>query len=156
MNPIFTPAIVRIAVAGKNGTDCCPDCATTFAERYWNPAPANPSPSWQPSEGWHPPICIRRSSSWPRSNSWLPTDATASFIALSDSIAGSSWKSAETSGDAPIRSPAATMMEFGFRARWFSRCVARYSAPPAGVPPTTPFAPAGGSRFPWKSLRARS
>ena len=35
-------------------------------------------------------------------------------------------------------------------------CVARYSTPPATTVPIRPAEPAGGSRFPWKSLNARS
>jgi hypothetical protein len=60
---------------------------------------------------------MRSSSSLPSSNSWLPTalkSRPARFIA---SIVGSSWKKAETSGLAPIRSPAETTTVFGLAAR---------------------------------------
>lgn len=80
------------------------------------------------------------------------------FIA---SIVGSSWNSAEVSGLAPIRSPADTVSVLRFR-RWYSRReVARYAAPPAGMPAasvlSTLIVPGVvGSRFPWKSLSASS
>ena len=69
----------------------------------------------------------------PSSNSWLPTPVTSRPIELSASIAGSSWKSAETSGLAPIRSPAPTVIVLRLRCRSAFRCVARYSMPPAGT-----------------------
>jgi hypothetical protein len=52
------------------------------------------------------------------------------FIA---SIVGSSWKSADSSGEAPIRSPAETTSVLRFVAALARMCVARYSAPPAGT-----------------------
>ena len=72
-------------------------------------------------------------------------------------MVGSSWNSADVSGVAPIRSPAETNNVLGFVARSASTCVARYSAPPAGVAPMRPpELPAfGGSIWPWKSFRAR-
>ena len=75
------------------------------------------------------------------------------FIA---SIVGSSWKSAESNGLAPMRSPAATTSVFLLVASSVLTCVARYSTPPATTVPIRPAEPAGGSRFPWKSLNARS
>src|SRR5687768_13181618 len=55
-------------------------------------------------------------------------------------MVGSSWKSAESSGVAPMRSPADTKTLFEFSDRRFRTWVARYSTPPAGmqfgVPPT--------------------
>ena len=56
---------------------------------------------------------------------------TSSPIEFIASIVGSSWKSAETSGLAPIMSPAPTVIVFGFVARSDLMCVARYSIPPA-------------------------
>ncbi len=81
------------------------------------------------------------------------------FIA---SIVGSSWNAAESSGLAPIRSPAETTSEFGLAARSVRMWLARKDAPPAGtlVPPgagrMSPPLPVGGSRLPWKSLMASS
>jgi hypothetical protein len=57
-----------------------------FAARYVTSAPPKPSPSWQRSTGWHPPFCIRMSSSTPSSNSWLPTELTCSPISFIGSI----------------------------------------------------------------------
>ena len=76
---------------------------------------------------------MRRSSSTPSSNSWLPTPVTSSPSAFIASIVGSSWNGAESSGLAPIRSPAPTVSVFGFCARSCLRCVARYSTPPAAI-----------------------
>src|SRR5918995_678457 len=73
------------------------------------------------------------------------------------------------SGVAPIRSPADTNTEFGFVARSWRTCVARYSTPPARKhvgatqtpgagpvrAPILPPEPVGGSRLPWKSFRPR-
>ncbi len=85
------------------------------------------------------------------------------------SMVGSSWKAAESSGVAPIRSPAATVKLFAPRsaelARSRLRWVARYSTPPAGksmLPLRTspvdvrPGRVSGGtvSSWPWKSLIA--
>src|SRR4029453_2985469 len=99
---------------------------------------------------------MRTSSRHPSSNSWLPTEETARFIAFIDSIVGSSWNRPERSGEAPIKSPAATMIELGFLLTAFFRWVARYSAPPLSVEPMSAPVPEGGSRLPWKSLMARS
>src|SRR5215210_2023361 len=81
---------------------------------------------------------------------------------LKASIVGSSWKAAESSGDAPIRSPADTNMVFGFVARSWRTYVARYSTPPAAMPAGSagPIRPdddvaSGGRRFPWKSFSPR-
>jgi hypothetical protein len=54
-------------------------------------------------------------------------------IALNASIVGSSWKRPETSGLAPMLSPALTTSVLRFCLRSALMCVARYSAPPAGV-----------------------
>ena len=48
-------------------------------------------------------------------------------------MVGSSWNSAESSGLAPIRSPAATNTLFFFLARSCLTSVAMCSAPPAGT-----------------------
>ena len=58
---------------------------------------------------------------------------TSSPSAFSASIVGSSWNSADTSGLAPIRSPAPTVIVLGFAVRRALMCVARYSMPPAGT-----------------------
>src|SRR3712207_1063373 len=83
-------------------------------------------------------------------------------------MVGSSWKAADSSGEAPIRSPAATVIVLSSSccsASWAS-WVARYAEPPAGtltgvpsglVPVRIwPLDPLGGSRAPCKSLRASS
>ena len=103
---------------------------------------------------------MRFSSAAPSSNSWLPTAFRSSPIWFIASIVGSSWKSADSSGDAPIRSPADTTSVLRFSAAFVRMWVARYSAPPAGtrgelgsgaiVPGVV------DSRWPWKSLRPSS
>ena len=106
---------------------------------------------------------MRSSSVAPLSNSWLPTALTSSPIAPSASTVGSSWNSADSSGVAPIRSPAATKMWFGFFARNSATAVARCSAPPAGTlivfvgsaGSLMRMPPCGAFRLPWKSLIAR-
>ena len=130
-------------------------------------------PPWQPSIGWQPPFCIRSSSGTPSSNSWLPTPLTSIPIELRDSIVGSSWNSAETSGLAPIMSPAPTVIVFVFCVRRSLIHVARYAMPPAGTacgaqPVCTPFVRTGlqqptwivpgvvGWRWPCRSLIASS
>jgi hypothetical protein len=158
MMPTFTPPMVRIAYGGKMGLRVVR--STTFAARYRKSAPANPSPSAHPSTGWQPPRWRRFSSATPSSNSWLPTDATSSRRVSIASIVGSSWNAALISGDAPTRSPAPTVRTWRRASRASRRSVptvvARYSAPPAGTPLTVPLLPAGGSRFPWKSLNDSS
>ena len=67
-------------------------------------APLTPLPS-----SMQPPFCMRFSSRQPSSNSWLPTEATSRPILFMASIVGSSWNAADSSGVAPIRSPAATV-----------------------------------------------
>ena len=84
------------------------------------------------SVGWQPPYCIRSSSASPSSNSWLPTALRSSPIWFIASIVGSSWNAAESSGLAPIRSPAETTSEFGFVARERAD-VGRQVRGPAGV-----------------------
>src|SRR6476619_681653 len=56
---------------------------------------------------------MRSSSPAPSSNSWLPTLARSSPARPSASTVDSSWNAAESSGDAPIRSPVATVIVFG-------------------------------------------
>ena len=71
-----------------------------------------------------------------------------------NSIVGSSWDSAETSGEAPMSSPALSRIEFFACDSSVLTCVARNAAPPASTgsapPPITtrPLDPAGGCRFP--------
>ena len=48
-------------------------------------------------------------------------------------MVGSSWNSAETSGLAPIMSPAPTVIVFGLVARSALMCAARKAMPPAGT-----------------------
>ena len=150
-------ALRYFAVALTYAARCAAVTVTsTFAERYWNCAPANASPSWQPSVGWQPPRCMRSSWPEPSSNSWLPTDVTCRPASPSDSIVGSSWNSAERSGEAPIMSPAPTTRVFAFVALSRDMWVAKNSAPPASTVPMRPLDPLGGSRFPWKSLNESS
>ena len=88
-----------------------------------------------------------------------------------DSIVGSSWNAAESSGEAPMMSPAATVSELRWPLRAWARWVARYSTPPASAVTSTglpvagsilwsttlrPEEPLGGSRLPWKSLKDSS
>src|SRR3954447_10443867 len=167
MNATFCPPSKDLIVYGANSVFCV-FSKNTFAERYLNLAPLNgcfgsgqefwlfcPSPS-----GRQPPDCIRSNSCQPSSNSWLPTDAASSPIPFSASIVGSSWNAADNSGEAPIRSPAATVTEScpfaSAAARRSFRWVARYAAPPAGMPLMLPLEPVAGSRLPWKSLIASS
>src|SRR4051812_21791018 len=83
-------------------------------------------------------------------------------------MVGSSWNAADSSGEAPTMSPAATVTLLRWPARAWRRWVARYSTPPAStftsvtLPPTSawsvtmrPLEPDGASRFPWKSLNDR-
>jgi hypothetical protein len=133
-----------------------------LAARYMYFAPSKGFGPVQPSLGWQPPRCMRSSSPAPLSNSWLPTAAICRPIRLSDSTDGSSRNSADSSGDAPIRSPAATTAWFGFSALAAAMAVARCSAPPAGTVMNLPgcagsgvrMPPSGGIRLPWKSLMA--
>ncbi len=83
---------------------------------------------------------IRRSSSVPRSNSWLPTDETSRPIASSTSMVGSSLKRLDSNGEALIRSPAPTNHEPDFsplsavNAAWSPLTVdATLAAPPTMV-----------------------
>ena len=81
---------------------------------------------------------------------------------LSASIVGSSRNSADSSGLAPTRSPAATISVFGLRRDSLRTCVARNSAPPAGTRSRRrsvrrPIRPeVADSRCPWKSLMPSS
>lgn len=61
-----------------------------------------------------PPFFMRSSSVWPLSNSWLPTALKSIFIAFTASMVDSSRNSADTSGEAPIMSPADTTALFSF------------------------------------------
>ena len=66
-------------------------------------------------------------------------------------MVGSSWNAADSSGEAPIRSPAATVTDVlplrpCAAVRSCLRWVARYSAPPAGVPLMLPDELVGGVR----------
>ena len=78
-------------------------------------------------------------------------------------MVGSSWNAADSSGLAPIRSPAATNTECFFLARRSLTSVAMCSAPPAetaiclvlSVGSAMAMPPSGGLRCPWKSLMAR-
>src|SRR3954449_1620071 len=99
----------------------------TLAARYGKSAPSkacSPSPKHPVSPGttpWQavtsslnvPSVApeIRRSSSVPRSNSWLPTDDASRPIASSTSMVGSSLKTLDSNGEALIRSPAPTNHE---------------------------------------------
>ena len=101
-------------------------CDTTLAARNSKSAPAKSSPSRQPSIGWQPPSCMRSSSSVPSSNSWLPTALTSRPISFIASMVGSSWNRADSSGLAPMRSPADTTTVFsGLVASRFATWVAR-------------------------------
>src|SRR3954453_4991286 len=119
-----------------------------------------------------PPYCMRCSSRYPSSNSWLPTAVASSPRAFMASMVGSSWKAADSSGEAPMRSPAATVAVLRCPWRAAFRWVARYSVPPAStvvgraaggvvvdsVYPVVirPPEPAGGSRLPCRSLNDSS
>ncbi len=154
MNATLAPVKFWIEYGGNSVSPVA--SLTTLAARNSKSAPPKPSPSRQPSTGWQPPFCIRRSSSVPSSNSWLPTALRSSPIWFIASMVGSSWNRLDSRGLAPIRSPADTTIELRFVCSSAFTCVARYSAPPASVVgPTRPLEPAGGWRFPWKSLRAR-
>ena len=164
MKPTLMPSYSLTLTAGN--TVLPVSVRVTLAARYWKFAPGKvpagqefwlslPSPS-----GRQPPVCMRRSSRQPSSNSWLPTLAICSPIRFIAMMVGSSWNAADSSGVAPMRSPAATVtvcrpLERA-RVRSLLRCVARYSAPPAGVPLMTPeLEDVLGSSWPWKSLSAR-
>ncbi len=106
-----------------------------------------------PSALWRqPPFCIRSSSAEPSSNSWLPTLVTSRPRAFIASMVGSSWNAPDSSGLAPIRSPAATVSEWSCPARAWARWVARYSTPPHGQRRGRPVGVAAGS----PSRRSRS
>ena len=74
------------------------------------------------------------------------------------STAGSSENSADTSGEAPTRSPAATTTLFGLcafsRATWAASASAPPTAGRSGACALLPKRP-GDCRLPWKSLNAR-
>ncbi len=141
---------------------------TTLAASHWKCAPSNVPGAFEPrplqlfGSGWpavilQPPCCNRSSSAAPLSNSWLPTEVKSTPTRLSASTVGSSKNSADTSGDAPTRSPPATTTLSGLRD--FSRAThaASASAPPtAGRCSAFAFSAKrpGDCRFPWKSLKA--
>ncbi len=96
---------------------------------------------------------MRSSSDTPSSNSWLPTLETSTSMLLSVSMLGSSLNRPDIEGEAPIRSPAATVSECGLPLRRVRSSLVRYSEPPARTEPevvvTVPSVPVGGSRWPW-------
>ncbi len=143
------------------------DLSRTLADSHWKCAPskvpgrAEPRPrqlfgSGRPSVIRQPPCCSRSSSAAPLSNSWLPTDVKSTPTWLSASTAGSSKNRADTSGDAPTKSPPPTTTLFGSCA--FSRATqaASASAPPAATRGPSELAPKrpGDCSVPWKSLNA--
>ena len=90
-------------------------------------------------------------------------DDVAGPSALSDSTAGSSWKRPDRNGEPPIRSPAATVIEFGAPVRSWrraSRRGTRRRRPScrcgSSWAPSVSSVPDGGSRWPWKSLNERT
>src|SRR3954452_19200283 len=147
----------------------------TLAARYGKSAPSkacSPSPKHPVSPGttpWQavtsslnvPSVApeIRRSSSVPRSNSWLPTDDASRPIASSTSMVGSSLKTLDSNGEALIRSPAPTKYEpalLPFAAR-NDACSCFTVAATLAAPPTVsltsslvPYAPSGpGATICW-------
>ena len=60
-------------------------------------------------------------------------DVRSSPILFMASIVGSSWNSADISGEAPIRSPAETTRLLRLPASSCRTCSAKYAAPPAGI-----------------------
>ena len=105
---------------------------------------------------------MRSSSAAPLSNSWLPTAEISSPIRLRLSMVGSSRNSALTSGDAPIKSPAATNTLLAWPLRNSATALDRNSEPPASTFTVLPglagsamrMPPRAGRRLPWKSLMA--
>src|SRR3954452_19405049 len=130
---------------------------STFAARYgnWAPLKAEPllsvkqpvtsfcTPSQAVTSSLYVPSVaaeMRRSSSVPRSNSWLPTEETSRPIVLRTSIVGSSLKTLELNGEALIRSPAPTKNEDASEpppltnaARVVATVLATLAAPPTVV-----------------------
>ena len=93
----------------------------------------------------------------PSSNSWLPTALASRPISESDSMVGSSCRMPESSGLAPIRSPAATKTELGWpgtqlldqrRHRLRPSQPARRSSAAGCSGSGILMPPGGGSRFP--------
>ena len=137
MKAIFSPVdVFTIRYEGSSGLPVL--VSVTFAARYWNAEPKNGVPSWQPSTGWQPsslagvydvppfgppptytrlPYCIRCSSAFPSSNSWLPTPIVSRPTEFMNSIVGSSWNRPDRSGLPPIRSPALTTYVSRFSTR---------------------------------------
>jgi hypothetical protein len=121
---------------------------------------------------------MRRSSSVPRSNSWLPTEETSRPIALSTSMVGSSLNTLDSNGEALTRSPAPTKNEAAEppaelrNADWSRWTVAAtFAEPPTSVTTSSgvPYAPSGPGAVtswlsppvvtetrPWKSFMATS
>ena len=141
MKATFTPLKVLMPAAGSSVRPVA--VSKTLAESHLNLAPSNvpgaaePRPlqlfgSGLPLVILQPPVCRRRSSTAPLSNSWLPTALNSTPILFSVSIAGSSKNRADTSGEAPMKSPAPTTTLSGFCAFSLATCPARNSAPPTG------------------------
>ena len=88
-------------------------------------------------------------SSYPWSNSWLPTEDTSRPASFSASIVGLSFGMNDSNVDAPIRSPAAANTVSGFSRTQLLHC--------AGHHPSTRRRPTMGSFAirPWKSFVAR-
>ena len=130
MKPTFWPSTLKI-LYGLNGVGRLWPALffqNTFAPRYGKSAPLKVWPAGQ--ESWplapspsarQPPFCMRSSSLTPSSNSWLPTEDTSRPIRFMAVMVGSSWKAAESSGLAPMRSPAATVSGVAPAARDFLR-----------------------------------
>ncbi len=121
MKPTLTPLIFLMATGGSAYLSLF--SLRTLAARYSYLAPFHLPAGEQPSVGWQPPFWMRLSSVRPSSNSWLPTEETSRPSLPSSSTVGSSWYAAEISGEAPIRSPAATTAEFLLTSdlRWVAR-----------------------------------
>lgn len=118
MNATFTvaPSLVKLLMPVA-GNSVVPSVFTVLAARKPKLAPGKALFTRQGSSGVflaQPPFFMRRSSVWPLSNSWLPTALKSIFIAFTASMVGSSRNSADTSGEAPIMSPAETTALFSF------------------------------------------
>ena len=88
----------------------------------------------------------------PKSNSWLPYDVASMPHAFSTSIAGRSLSSADSGGDAPTLSPAASSnVSPGSAAASSSNIVARSAAPPTRIAWPSMVIAVSAS-WPWKSL----
>ena len=123
MKATLTPLKRLMPYAGSSGWPVAVEI--TFADSHWKLAPSNGTGvptsaprqlfgSRTPAVSLQPPFCRRSSSAVPRSNSWLPTALNSTPMRFSVSTAGSSWKSAEMSGEADTKSPAPTTTLSGF------------------------------------------